>query len=149
MNSCVCYPLIRDGLNNTPLHHAARYGKLNIVKYFVEDLACDPSIKGMHGHSLATMASQVGHTDVVEYLFITCNCVPDTSIDVIEEIKPNLDDERHIPGLCSHINETRQILRKEECEEDQIASGHHFEEKIHTNNPNMHTSSFGTRRQEQ
>ena len=96
-------------MNNTPLHLAVLYGQLNVVQHFVEELACDPNLEGMYGYSSATLACLKDHNDIVEYLLVSLNCVPDTSADKMTISQSEIN--RIIPLKYSHFDETKTILR--------------------------------------
>ena len=59
----------------TPLHVACFNGRLDLVKFFLTVLNCDPTIKGEHGYQPIHYAACGGHVEVIKYL------VEDLSID--------------------------------------------------------------------
>ena len=54
--------------NNTPIHVACMNGFIDIVKYFLEDLKCDPYLKGNHGSTLLHYAARNNHCELTKYL---------------------------------------------------------------------------------
>jgi ankyrin repeat protein len=52
----------------TPLHWAAYYGQLEVIKYFVEVRKCPVNIKNHHNQTPLQLARENGHTNIVEYL---------------------------------------------------------------------------------
>ena len=75
--------LIRRLDCNTPLHIAALYNNLEVVKFFVNNLHYDPKSKNELGRTPLHHASEGGHLDVVKYLVDTHYCdplCPDTDI---------------------------------------------------------------------
>ncbi|BET30758.1 hypothetical protein wCauBTS_13650 [Wolbachia pipientis] len=59
---------VKDNSGKTPLHCAASNGKLDIVKYFVDEEKIDASIKDNSGWTPLHWASWNGHLDVAKYL---------------------------------------------------------------------------------
>ncbi len=59
---------VKDNSGKTPLHCAAFNGKLDIVKYFVDEEKIDASIKDNSGWTPLHWASWNGHLDVAKYL---------------------------------------------------------------------------------
>ncbi|CAK9253994.1 unnamed protein product, partial [Sphagnum jensenii] len=56
----------KDG--NTPLHWAARYGKLEVVKYLVEEKGADAKAANNAGDTPLHWAARYGKLEVVKYL---------------------------------------------------------------------------------
>lgn len=52
---------------NTPLHHAALYNRLNIVRWCVEN-GCDVNMPGEHGCTVLHIAARHGYGEMVAYL---------------------------------------------------------------------------------
>ncbi|WP_265039233.1 ankyrin repeat domain-containing protein [Wolbachia endosymbiont (group A) of Yponomeuta plumbellus] len=59
---------IRDNGGRVPLHYAAYNGKLDVVKYFVDEGKVDVNLRDNDGQVPLHSASWSGHLDVVEYL---------------------------------------------------------------------------------
>lgn len=66
----------RDKYNDTPLHDSVRNGHLDVIKFFIEDLECDPNLKGQRGRTPLHHASAKGHLDIVKYLVDAHRCSP-------------------------------------------------------------------------
>ena len=65
-----CNPLSRT------IHSASLNGNLEVVRFFIEDMKCDPNCKGQDGRTPLHHASEGGHLDVVKYLVDTHHCDP-------------------------------------------------------------------------
>ena len=61
-------PLTKNSNNNTTLHTAARFGKLEVIKYLTEDLHCNHALPGWHGKTPLHSAAEAGHFSIVQYL---------------------------------------------------------------------------------
>ena len=67
IENCHCKADIRSKDNNTPLHMAATYGHLCLVKYFVDDLEVDANIPGLFNRTPLHLAACNGHLNVAKY----------------------------------------------------------------------------------
>ena len=61
-------PLDTDINDNTLLHFAAEVGSLDVLKYLIEDVSCNPSEKGWDGTTVLHAAAVKGKLAVVNYL---------------------------------------------------------------------------------
>ena len=52
----------------TPLTYSARYGHLNVVKFLIEDMKCDPNEASTNGKIPLIAANKGGHMDVIIYV---------------------------------------------------------------------------------
>ena len=68
--------LTKTELGDTLLHLSAQHGHLGIVKFLIEDVKCDPNIKGQQEKAPLHHASERGHLGVVKYLVDVCHCDP-------------------------------------------------------------------------
>lgn len=59
-------PLDRDINNDTLLHHAAKCGELDILKYLVEDVGCNPATGGWHGSTALHSACEASKLSLVD-----------------------------------------------------------------------------------
>ena len=75
-NSVKDRSLQRAAANDTPLHYAALNGHLEVVRFFIEDMKCDPNCNGQYERTPLYLASGGGHLDVVKYLVDTYHCDP-------------------------------------------------------------------------
>ena len=53
---------------HTPLHLACRNGHLEVVKYLVSEVQCDPNCRTQGNATPLHLACQKGHLEVVKYL---------------------------------------------------------------------------------
>ena len=53
---------------NTAVHYSAERGHVNLLKFFLQDLNCDPNMKGKIGRTLLHSAAKGGHLHVLKYL---------------------------------------------------------------------------------
>ena len=51
-----------------PVHHAVMVGRLDVVKFIVEDWGADPEFLDGKGRHTIDLARESHHDDVVEYL---------------------------------------------------------------------------------
>lgn len=75
----VVYDRTKEGY--TPLHLAALYGHLPVVKLFITELNIDPNTPGFRGRPPLHDAAQQGHLDIVKYLIEELKCDPSSSSD--------------------------------------------------------------------
>ena len=68
--------LIMKSNNKVALQAAAFCGHLEVTKFFIEDMKCDPNCKGQYKRTPLHHASARGHLDVVKYLVDTYHCDP-------------------------------------------------------------------------
>ncbi len=54
--------------DSTTLHVAAYHGKIEILKYLVEDLGCNPASPGPHGGTPLHISAERKHLSIVQYL---------------------------------------------------------------------------------
>ena len=55
-------------VSDSPLHYAARFGCLSVVKLFIYGLHCSPDIKGSGALTPLDLANKYNHYDVIDYL---------------------------------------------------------------------------------
>ncbi len=58
----------KDTNNNTALHIAVYYGRIQILKYLIEDQGCNPASLGQDGTTPLHTAAQYKHLSIVQYL---------------------------------------------------------------------------------
>ena len=61
-------PMGKDPNNNTALHIAAKYGRIEILKYLIEDQEYNPASLGWHGTTPLHTAAERKHLSIVQYL---------------------------------------------------------------------------------
>ena len=107
----------KDG--QTPLHVAALYGQLKIVKHFISELKCDPNIEvtGEHhgrttkcgGRIALHHAAQNGHLHVVKYLIEDQHCDP--SHCDYEKVTP-----LHMAAQWGHLSVVQYLTLEQHCD---------------------------------
>ena len=71
-------PLDKDANDDTLLHFAALRGRLNILKYLVEDIGCNSATEGHNGGTTLHAAATTEHFHIVKYLVDECKLDPTT-----------------------------------------------------------------------
>ena len=74
VHKCVANWRDSDGL--IPLHYAARNGHLELVKYFITELLCDPMDRNRRGDTPLHFACRRGHLNIIQYLISELHCNP-------------------------------------------------------------------------
>ena len=97
----------------TGLHYAARYGRLHIVQYLLEEYNCNANTTDRHGDAPLHDAADRGHLDVVQYLHIKCNC----NINTINN--RNGATPLHRAAAFGHLNVVQYLLG---CGADAVAT---------------------------
>ena len=77
-------PLDKDANGDTLLHFAALRGRLNILKYLVEDEGCNSATEGHDGGTTLHAAAASKHLHIVKYLIDECKLDPTTLFDVFK-----------------------------------------------------------------
>ena len=71
-----CVANLKDSKGHTPLHYAAHNGHLEVVKYFITELLCDPMDRNRRGDTPLHMACHRGHLNIIQYLISELHCNP-------------------------------------------------------------------------
>lgn len=72
----------KDEYGATPIHYAARFGKLECLKWLVKNTKVTPNAKSMNGDTAAHDAAAMGKLDCLEYLLKNTKCsIEDTTMD--------------------------------------------------------------------
>ena len=72
----------RDEYGATPIHLAARFGRLDCLKWLVRNSKVLPNAKSMNGDTAAHDAAAMGNLDCLVYLLKHTKCsVDDTTVD--------------------------------------------------------------------
>ena len=72
----------KDEYGASPIHFAARFGKLECLKWLVKNSKVTPNAKSMNGDTAAHDAAAMGNLDCLEYLLKNTKCsVDDTTVD--------------------------------------------------------------------
>ena len=75
-------PYDQDINQDTILHYAAESGKVDLLKYLIEDAMCLPAAaKGWHGSTVLHSAAAAGQLETVKYLVNDCQLDPSTLVD--------------------------------------------------------------------
>ena len=64
----------RDDYGATPIHYAARFGKLNSLEWLVNCSGVSPNAASSSGSTAAHEAASKGHLDCLRYLILNTNC---------------------------------------------------------------------------
>lgn len=91
----------------TPLHLAARFGDLAILKYLVS-LKCDPADIVSHGQPIH-LAARYGHLNIIKYLIEEESCQPSVFDD--EGITP-----LHLASGGGHLLVVRYLTLQCRCD---------------------------------
>ena len=72
--------------NATPLHLAAHFGQLQVVKFLIEDVKCDPQANSAHESEALKrtplmLAASNHHLDVIKFLIESAKCDPNPIVD--------------------------------------------------------------------
>ena len=65
-------PLDTDINGDTLLHFAAFWGKLDVLKYLIEEIECNPATKGWNGSTILHAAVRRDNLPVIKYLVEDC-----------------------------------------------------------------------------
>lgn len=72
----------RDEFGATPIHYAARFGRLDCLKWLVKNSKVTPNAKSMNGDTAAHDAAAMGNLECLEYLLKNTKCsVDDKTVD--------------------------------------------------------------------
>lgn len=69
-------PLDKDKHNNTLLDIVAMMGRLNILRYLIEDKGCNPGTEGGEGMTVLHVAAESNQFHIVQYLVNECQMDP-------------------------------------------------------------------------
>lgn len=64
-------PMEEDINSNSCVYYAAMLGKLEILKYLIEEVECPPGTEGWCGKNVLHMAAETNHLPMVQYLMQT------------------------------------------------------------------------------
>ena len=106
----------KDKFSNTPLHFAALNGRLEVVKFFIEDMNCDPNLKGQYERTPLHHACQNGHLDVVKYFLDTLHCglsYPD-QCNILVKDKFSYSP-LHLAALNGHLGVIKFLVEGKKC----------------------------------
>ena len=95
-----------------PVHIAALYGHLEIVKFFVTELNCDPNImitSNVPGRILLHNAAQGGHLHIVKFLIEVQNCNP-------LHLDKNKVTPLHLAAGKGHLDVVKYLTLEQHCD---------------------------------
>ena len=103
-----CAANCKDEKGHIPLHYAARNGHLEVVKYFIVELHCDPMDKNCIGRTPLHYACYHGNLNIAQYLIIEEHCNPSCE---------NNDGYTPLHYACrhGHLNIAQYLIREEHC----------------------------------
>ena len=95
-----------------PIHFACVLGDLNMVKYFITEQNCKPTIPSEFGFTPLHLASIGGHMDIIKYLTTNreCNLTALNSFNILFKISP-LD----LACLSGHLNVVKYFIEEKKC----------------------------------
>ena len=69
--------IIPSSIKRFPLHYAAEFGHVHIVKFLIENQGCNSLCTDSNGATPLLLASMNGHLDTVKYLTVDRYCNPE------------------------------------------------------------------------
>ena len=99
-----------------PIHLAAMYGHLDLVKYFIEERICKPDLLKCDDHITPLhLAASYGHVHIVKYLVEECKCdlMCKTSTDSITDFYLNGATPLHLAVRFGHLFTVKYILESD------------------------------------
>ena len=104
-----CAANCKDEEGHIPLHYAARNGHLEVVKYFIVELHCDPMDKNnSYGWTPLHIACANGHLNIAQYLIREDHCNPSSE-------KKYGETPLHLACRYGHLNIAQYLIREEHC----------------------------------
>ena len=91
-----------------PIHIACLGGQLNVVKYLITEMKCNPESSVKKGRTPLFHACDKGHMDIIKYLIKEKDCNPAVTED-------NGDMAIHIACLCGHLNVVKYLITEMKC----------------------------------
>ena len=70
--------MCRDSVQDTPLHNAAQYGHIEVVKFLTIDMHCDPTSKNARKQTPLHLAAGKGYLNIIKFFISNQNCDPNT-----------------------------------------------------------------------
>ena len=99
----------KDEEGNIPLHYAAHNGRLEVVKYFLSELVCDPmSRTNNDGYTALHFACSNGHLNIAQYLIKETNCI--ASCENNNGFTP-----LHCACSYGHLNIAQYLIKETNC----------------------------------
>ena len=106
-----------DELERRPIHMAALYGHLHLVKYFIEEKICKPDLK-CNDHNTCTplhLAALNGHVDIVKYLVeeYKCDLLCKLYRDLVKDVDLLGATPLHLAAQMGHLLTVKYILESD------------------------------------
>ena len=100
-----CAANCKDQVGHIPLHYAASNGHLEVVKYFIVELHCDPMDKNEYNDTPLHFA---GYLNIAQYLIREEHCNPSCE---------NYVGNTPLHNACryGHLNIAQYLIREEHC----------------------------------
>ena len=103
-----CAVNCKDEKGHIPLHYAACKGHLEVVKYFIVELLCDPMNRNNYGWTPLHYACDNGHLDTARYLIREKCCDPSCE-------DKNRETPLHYAVQNGHLNIAKYLIEEEHC----------------------------------
>ena len=71
-------PELSETVGRTPLHQASQGGHMNIIKYLITELDCDPTVSDNYGDLPLHIACSNGHLNATKYFITEQKCDPNS-----------------------------------------------------------------------
>ena len=93
---------VNEECKKTPLHMACKNGQLNVVKFLIEKVDCDKSIRDGDGINVLGYAIGSGHLEIIKYLIVEQSCDPNFAV---------LSEKLSLPNLVFMSRQAFNILK--------------------------------------
>ena len=103
-----CAVNCKDEKGHIPLHYAACKGHLEVVKYFIVELLCDPMNRNNYGWTPLHYACDSGHLKTARYLIREERCDPSCE-------DKNRETPLHYAVQNGHLNIAKYLVEEEHC----------------------------------
>ena len=94
--------LVNEECKQTPLHVACENGQLSVVKFLIEKVDCDKSIRDGDGINVLGYAIGSGHLEIIKYLIVEQSCDPNFAV---------LSEKLSLPNLFFMSGQAFSILK--------------------------------------
>ena len=98
----------RNSNNDTPIHLASLNGHLEVVRFFISELNCNPNITGRHDETPLHSAASHGHLHIVKYLIEEQNC----NLSCKDE---DDDTPLHAASRNGHLDVVKYLVLEKNC----------------------------------
>ena len=102
--------------NVAPLHVTTALGHLDVVKFFISELNCDPNTPGCRNLTPLHYAAENGHIQTVEYHLIV-----EELKDAIHHLRTAIMSLHFIfASMNGHLNTIKYLILEKECNPMQL-----------------------------